>query len=99
MLQEIGNEVRLGGQLKHEHFGTICRDFGALHRVIIYKNETIETELKFARERFKIFRLRLPVETPGSKMFAAQGPIASLAEDLKHIRLVILAAQTKEHAR
>src|SRR4030095_11576078 len=62
------------------------------------KKEAAQTEIEFLGQRSDVFRFALPVDAARDQVLAFHEHIGSSFKDVEHILLVVLAAQTKQHA-
>ena len=72
-------------------------DFGALDRVVIDEDETVETKVEFLSQRSEVFGFRNPVEAAGCKILTLEQHLVE-TEDFFDVFRVVLAAKAKKHA-
>ena len=96
MVQELPNLLDLFWQLQCQHFRAIGFDFGALNRVVIDKDETIQPQLELFGQVHEVFRFRTPIQPPGGEMLAPQGHVETVGENFKDVLFVVLAAEAEQ---
>jgi hypothetical protein len=84
--------------LQSQNLGAINSHLCAFDRVIVDQEKAFQSKIQFLSKCFEIIRFLVPVESPGDKMFPFEEHLFSLLKDLEDIFLVILAAQTDQHA-
>src|SRR5579872_2333551 len=99
MIKELRYEFGQLRQLQSQNFGTIRLHFRAFQRIVINKNETVQTQPQFVGEGFEVFGLGTPVDPASGEVLPLQRQVPTLLENGGDILLVILAAQAERHAR
>ena len=97
-IQERRDRLAALRQLQRQHAGAVDADIRAIHRVVIDEDEALQPEIELVRERHDVLRLAVPIDAPRNQVLALQHHVGPLVEDVQHILLVVLAAQTEQHA-
>src|ERR1700692_3355601 len=80
-----------------EYFRATRLNLRAFYRAIVQENEAVHSELQFRRERSKIFRLGLPIDSRGNEMFPFENHPGAFLKNPPNILFIILAAKTHQH--
>src|SRR5438034_1359462 len=97
-IQERRDRLAALRQLQRQHAGAVDADIRAIHRVVIDEDEALQPEIELVPERHDVLRLAVPIDAPRNQVLALQHHVGPLVEDVQHILLVVLAAQTEQHA-